>query len=341
MKHRRVVVSKHGGPEVLRTIEEEVPQPDAGEIRVRVEAAGVSAYDLMFRRSGLLPGAPKVPFTLGEDVVGLVDALGEGVDGFEVGQRVAAGTFSLGVGGGYAEFLCMAASEFVPVPAGADPAEAVCLIVNYGTSDTMLHHAAGVEKGERILVQGAAGGVGTALLELGKLADLELYGTASLHNHDLVKSLGATPIDYKSENVVRRVHELTGDGVDVVFDPIGGARQLGCSYRCLCNGGRLIWFGVAATKTRGPRVILGSLFMQGLLRLLPDGRSAPTAPNAGSYVRRVLPELLDLLVEGKLRPPIAGRIPLEEAARAHELMEHGRYAGKIVLVTEEYGRHRT
>jgi hypothetical protein len=157
MKHRRVVVPHHGGPKVLQVIEEDLPEPRAGEVRVKVEAAGVSAYDLMFRRSRLLPGTPKVPFTLGEDVVGIVDKLGEGVSGFELGERVAGGTFSLGVGGGYTEFLCMAASEWVPVPPGVDPAEAVCLVVNYVTAHVMLHRAADVQRGERILVQGAAG----------------------------------------------------------------------------------------------------------------------------------------------------------------------------------------
>jgi NADPH2:quinone reductase len=333
MKHRRVVVTRHGGPDVLRVMEEDLPEPKPGEVRVKVEAAGVSAYDLMFRRSRALPGTPKVPFTLGEDVVGVVDKLGEGVSGFEPGQRVAGGTFSLGVGGGYAESLCMTASEWVPVPPGVDPVEAVCLVVNYCTAHTMLHHAAKVKEGERILVHGAAGGVGTALLELGGLAGLEMFGTASKHNHELVSSLGATPIDYRTEDFVRRVRELAGDGVDVVFDPIGGAGQLWRSYRTLRKGGRLVWFGVAATKRRGMRVIPLTLLMRSLLALIPDGRKVPLAPNAGKYVAQTLPELFHLLAAGRLKPVVAARIPLVEAARAHELLEGGQYAGKVVLVT--------
>ncbi|MBN1859280.1 alcohol dehydrogenase catalytic domain-containing protein, partial [Candidatus Bipolaricaulota bacterium] len=121
MKHHRVVVTKHGGPDVLQMIEEDRPEPQAGEVRVKVLAAGVSAYDLMFRRSGKLPGTPRVPFTPGEDVVGVVDKLGEGVSTINVGQMVAGATFSLGVGGGYAEFVCMPAREWVPVPHGVDP----------------------------------------------------------------------------------------------------------------------------------------------------------------------------------------------------------------------------
>jgi NADPH:quinone reductase-like Zn-dependent oxidoreductase len=337
MKHRRIVVSKHGGPDVLQVLEEELPEPKAGEIRVRVLAAGVSAYDLMFRRSGKLPGTPRVPFTLGEDVVGVVEKLGEGVSAFEPGQTVAGATFSLGVGGGYAEYVCMPSSEWVPVPPGLDPAEAVCLVINYLTAHVMLHRAAKAQSGERILIQGAAGGVGTALLQLGKLVDLEMYGTASRYNHDLVLELGATPIDYHTEDFVERVRQLTGDGVDVVFDPIGGARQVWRSYRALGQGGRLVWFGVAAAKKTGLRVIPFTLLAVGLLKLIPDGKRVPTAPdlskdNAG--YRETLTELIRLLEAGKIKPLVAARIPLAEAAGAHELLERGGYAGKLVLVTD-------
>ncbi len=334
MKNHRVVVTRHGGPDVLRLIEEEMPEPREGEIRVRVQAAGVSAYDLMFRRTGRLPGTPHVPFTPGEDVVGIVDKLGDGATGCQLGQTVAGGTFSLGVGGGYAEYVCMAADQWVPVPTGVDPAQAVCLVVNYATAHVMLHQAAHVQAGEKILIQGAAGGVGTALLELGRVAGLEMYGTASATGLDVVARLGATPIDYRTEDVVQRIRDLAGNGVDAAFDPIGGARQLWRSYRTLRKGGRLIWFGVAATKSHGLRVIPLSLLAKAFLSLLPDGRKAPTAPNAGEYVVPVLPDLLALLAAGELRPVVAARIPLSEAAKAHELLERGGHAGKIVLVTQ-------
>jgi len=337
MKHRRVIVTRHGGPEVLRAIEEDLPEPKAGEVRVKVLAAGVSAYDLMFRQSGKLPGTPRVPFTPGEDVVGLVDKLGAGVSTLELGQTVAGATFSLGIGGGYAEYICMPADEWVPVPTGLDPAEVVCLVINYLTAHVMLHRAARVQSGERVLIQGAAGGVGTALLQLGKLAGLEMHGTASKQNHDLVSELGATPIDYRTEDFVRRIRKLTGDGVDVVFDPIGGARQVWRSYRALGRGGRLVWFGVASAKKNGLRVIPFTLLAIGLLKLIPDGRRIPTAPdlskdNAG--YREVLTELIQLLEAGKIKPLVASRIPLIEASGAHKLLERGGYAGKVVLVTD-------
>ena len=337
MKHHRVVVTRHGGPDVLQVVEEDLPEPQAGEVRVKVLAAGVSGYDLMFRRSGLLPGTPRVPFTLGEDVVGVVDKLGEGVSTVEPGQTVAGFTF--GDSGGYTEFICRPASEWVPVPSGVDPAEAVCVVVNYLTAHMAMHTSAKVRSGERILVHGAAGGTGSALLQLGKLVGLEMYGTASRYNHELVSALGATPIDYRTEDFVERIRTLTGDGVDVVFDPVGGARHLWRSNRALRKGGRLVWFGVAGTKKGGLRVIPLTLLMVALLKLIPDGKQAPLAPDLSkdkAWYRGTLTELLDLLAAGKIKPVVAERIPLAEAARAHELLERGGYAGKVVLVTSAH-----
>jgi NADPH2:quinone reductase len=282
---------------------------------------------------------------LGTDVVGVVDKLGEGVSSVEPGQAVAGATFSLDGLGGYTEFICLPANELVPVPSGVDPAEAVCVVVNYLTAHMALHRTANIQRGERILVHGAAGGVGTALLQLGKLAGLEMYGTASKHNHELVSALGATPIDYRTENFVRRVRyltkgeALTGDGVDVVFDPIGGARQLWRSHRAVRKGGRLVWFGVVATKKKGLLVIPFTLLMVALLKLIPGGKQTLLFPDLGednAWYRETLAELLDLLAAGRIKPVVAERIPLAEAARAHELLERGRYAGKVVLITDAY-----
>jgi NADPH2:quinone reductase len=337
MKHHRVIVTRHGGPDVLQAVEEDLPEPQAGEARIKVLAAGVSAYDAMLRRSGALPGSPRVPYTPGEDIVGVVDKLGEGVSTVEPGQTVAAFTF--GAAGGYTEFICRPAGEWVPVPPGVDPAQAVCLVVNYLTTYLAMHETAKVQRGERILVHGAAGGVGTALLELGRLAGLEMYGTASSYNHELVSALGATPIDYRTEDFLQRIQGLCGDGVDVVFDPIGGARHIWRSYRALRAGGRLVWFGMAATKKAGLWIIPTTLGMQGLLALMPGDKKAPLMPDLGTFTlahsdwyQETLTELLDTLAAGKLKPVVAERIPLLEAARAHELLERGGYAGKVVLV---------
>ncbi len=264
--NHRVVVTRHGPPEVLQVVEDALPEPQAGEVRVKVHAAGVSGYDIMDRRYSF-PGGPALPYTQGQDIVGVVDKLGEGISSLETGQTVAAFTF--GDNGGYSEYICRPASQLVPVPAGVDPVDAVCLVANYLTAYLAMHETARVQSGEKVLIHGAAGGVGSALLQLGKLAGLEMYGTASEYNHELVSALGATPIDYRSEDFVERVRSLTGDGVDAVFDPIGGATQVWRSYRALRKGGRLVWFGMAATKKKGLRVIPFTLMMQVLLGLLP------------------------------------------------------------------------
>jgi len=340
-RHRRVIVSRRGGPDVLQVVEEDLPDPGDGEIRVRVLAAGVSAFDLMYRRwAGRLPGSPRVPFTLGGDVVGVVDKLGEGVSSLKCDQMVAGGTLALGVGGGYTEFVCLPASDLVPVPPGVDPAEAVCLVVNYLTAHQHLHQIGKVHRGERGLIHGAAGGVGTALAQLGKLTGLEMYGKASRHNHELVSQLGATSIDYRTEDFVERIRSLTSNGVDVVIDTVGGPRHLWRSYRALSKGGRLVWLGSAAVEKQGLRVGLLSLPMMFLLRLIPDSKRAPKCPTLGEFTKKndkwyrdTLTELLDSLAAGRIKPVVAERIPLAEAARAHELLERGGHAGKVVLVT--------
>lgn len=331
MEYRRVIVSRYGGPEVLQVVEEAGPEPAEGQVRVRVQAAGVSAFDLMLRRSGVLPGTPRCPYTPGTCAVGVVDALGAGVSSLELQQPVACLLTSLGFGG-YATHLCLPAEAPIPIPGGLDPAEGVCLVVNYLTAHVMLHQAAKIQRGERILVHGAAGGVGGALLDLARLEGLEVYGTASAGNLERVRELGAEPIDYRSEDFVARVRERTGDGVDAVFDPIGGARQLWRSHQALRRGGRLVWFGVAATRDRGLGVIPCSLITQLLLALLPDGRRAPSAPDVEGPAPQVLPELFALLAQGKLQPRIAARLPLDEAIRAHELLEAGGHAGTVVLL---------
>lgn len=336
-RNHRIVVTRHGEPDVLQMVEENLPEPRADEVRIKVLAAGVSAYDLMHRHSGSLPGTPRVPFTLGIDVVGLVDMVGEAVSSVEQGQMVAGATFCLDSIGGYTEHICLPESEIVPVPKGVDPCEAVCLVTNYLTAYMAMHGVAGVQAGERVLIHGAAGGVGTALLDLGRLAGLEMYGTASAYNHQLVSDLGATPIDYRTEDFVQRIYELTDDGVEVVFDAIGGARQLWRSNRALRKGGRLVWFGVAAAKAGGLRVIPITLLTVSVLKILPNNRQLLLTPTLGEdnlWYRTTLTELLDLLAAGKIKPVVAARIPLREAVLAHELLERGGYAGKVVLVPD-------
>src|SRR5512147_2397423 len=200
MRHTRIIVTHYGGPDALRVIEEECPEPKDGEVRVRVLAAGVALPDIM-AREGIHPETPPVPFTPGWDLVGVVDRLGNGVSGLEPNQIVAA----LPISGAYAEFVCLPQRELVPVPSGLDAAEAVSLILNYVTAYQMLHRSAKVRSGQRVLIHGAAGGVGSALLQLGRLAGLEMYGTCSSRGASAVTDLGGIPIDYQHQDFVAEI----------------------------------------------------------------------------------------------------------------------------------------
>ena len=237
MRQTRIIVIHYGGPDALQVVEEECPEPKAGEVRVRVQAAGVSLPDIM-AREGIHPETPRVPFTPGWDLVGVVDGLGAGISGIEPGQIVAA----MPIHGAYAEFICVRRRELVPVPAGLDPAEAVTLILNYITAYQMMHRSAKVRSGQRVLIHGAAGGVGSALLQLGHLAGLGMYGTCSARGASAVSDLGGIPIDYRDQDFVGEIRRLTNEGVDAVFDPIGGAHTWH-SRQALRPGGRVVAYG--------------------------------------------------------------------------------------------------
>jgi NADPH:quinone reductase-like Zn-dependent oxidoreductase len=335
MKQKQVLLTKKGGPEVLEVVEREAPEPGPGEARVKVLATGVAFADVMMRR-GLYPGVPNFPFTPGYDLVGEVEDLGPNVSGVAVGQRVAALTQI----GAYAQYVSLPAGELVRVPAGIDAVEAASLPVNYVTAHQMLFRVAKVKPGERILVHGAAGGVGTAMLQLGRLQGLEMYGTASAGKHDLVSGLGATPIDYKAEDFVERVRALTGDGVDAVFDPIGGA-HVARSFGTLRRGGRLVVYGLSSSLASGGSFVGLAATTLGRIRLwntLPNGKRATFytintfKKKHPEWFREDLALLLGLLAEGRIQPIVAERLPLEEVVRAHELMESAGARGKLVLL---------
>src|SRR6187402_2067015 len=245
VRHTRIIVNHYGGPDGLRVVEEEFPEPKDGEVRVRVQAAGVSLPDVM-AREGVHPETPPLPFTPGWDLIGVVDQLGDGVSGIEAGQIVAA----LPISGAYAEFVCLPQSELVPVPSGLDAAEAVSLGLNYITAYQMLHRSAKVRSGQRALIHGAAGGVGTALLQLGRLATLEMYGTCSSRGARTVADLGAIPIDYQQLDFVEEIRRLTGSGVDVVFESIGGT-HIWRSRNALRAGGKVVAYGLTGSLHGG------------------------------------------------------------------------------------------
>jgi NADPH2:quinone reductase len=343
MRHRRVVVTHYGGPDALRVIEEECPEPRAGEVRVKVLAAGVSLPDIM-AREGTHPETPAVPFTPGWDLVGVVDRLGERVSEIEQGQLVAA----MPIHGAYAEFVCLPQGELVPVPSGLDAAEAVSVVLNYITAYQMMHRCVHVKPGQRALIHGASGGVGTALLQLGRLAGLEMYGTCSSRGTQAVTDLGGVPIDYRNQDFVQEVRRLTGEGVDVVFDPIGGS-HLWHSRKALRPGGSVVGYGLITSirgeglasrrpgrrqRFRGAAIfalyIAGGWILPGRKRVFPY--SIQTLKRLKpAWFREDLIVLLDLLRQRKIKPLIARRLPLAEARQAQEVLGKGGVIGKIVL----------
>jgi NADPH:quinone reductase len=336
MTYRRIVVPRYGGPELLTVAQAPVVDPGPGEVRVRVLAAGVGYPDILMRE-GTYPGGPRPPFTPGYDLVGVVDAIGDSVASVTRGQRVAA----LTVFGSYAEMVWLPEQELVPVPETLDLAEAVSVVLNYLTAYQLLHRAAAVTGGERVLVQGAAGGAGSAALQLGALAGLELLGTASGDGLRVVAELGAEPIDYRHEDVVARVRSF--GGADVVLDGLGGAVALR-SYRCLHRGGRLVMFGHHQTLVAGRKTLRSLIEFYGTgalvfsTRVIPDGRRVTTYQVAKQKVRRRdwfrtdLALLFDLLADRRIAPIVAGRIPLPDARAAHEALAQGGVNGKLVLI---------
>ena len=344
MKHTRIIITHYGGPDALQAVEEECLEPKQGEVRVKVLAAGVSLPDLLMRE-GVHPETPRLPFTPGWDLIGVVDRIGGSVSGIQPGQIVAA----LPISGAYAEFVCLAQSELVPVPSGLDAAEAVSLVLNYVTAYQMMHRSAKITPGQRILIHGAAGGVGSALLQLGHLSGLELYGTCSSRGASAVSDLGGIPIDYRNQDFVKEIHRLTSEGVDVVFDGIGGT-HIWRSRKALRPGGKVVAYGLTSSL-RGGRLASGRSGRRNRLHgipvfglyiaggwLLPSRRRV--VPYSIQWLKRLrqawfrqdLIALFHLLQQQKIKPIIAHRFPLAEARHAHELLGRGGVIGKIVLV---------
>ena len=356
---KRVIVDHYGGPEVVKVIDDQVPQPGPGEVRVKVLAAGVSYTDAMLRAGSYL-GVPKPPFTPGYELVGVVEELGPDCSRLRVGDRIG----TLTVWGADAERVCVLEANAVGVPEDRDPAEVMSLVFTHMTAYQLLHRTAGVKSGETVLVHGAAGRVGTAVLELGAVAGLRMYGTCSARDCAAVERLGAVAIDYRNEDFLVRVRQLTGgEGVDVALDGFGGGLSLR-SFRALRPGGRLVVFGHSGTVANGRKSWRGwikwyaataAVSLWGLLsprrrvlvyriqklreghQWLPVSGRRKALPVGGGprdpdWYREDFRALLDLLREGKIHPVVAERLPLTDARHAHELLESSADKGKLVLV---------
>ena len=323
MRYRSLVATQRGGPEVLRIIENNLRPPAAGEVRVQVLASPVCQDDVA-ARVGNRPFPAKLPFVPGYSIVGRVDALGPGVTGFAPGERVAA----LTTFGGHAEYIYLAAEKLATVPAGLDPAEAATLILNYLVAYQVLHRVARVKAGDKVLLIGASGGVGTALLQLGKLAGLKMYGLASANKHPTLAEHGAVPIDYRSQDFVAVVRQAEPAGLDFVFN--GFERGLAV----LGRGGVLIHYG-------GPQSL--SRFLVLLVKMIGYNLLSNGKPIQGNGTHRLGVELFkpdwatlfQLLSEGRIKPIISARLPLLDAARGYALLESGQVTGHIVLLAPE------
>jgi NADPH:quinone reductase-like Zn-dependent oxidoreductase len=339
MAMRAVWITKPGGPEALEVRETADPVPGPGQLRIRVRAAGLNFADVMAAQ-GLYPDAPKPPCVVGYEVAGVVDALGERTQGYAAGQRVLAMTHF----GGHADVVCVPTEHVLQIPDAMSFDEAAAIPVNYVTAYHMLFRVAGVRPGERVLVHMAAGGVGTAVLQLCRTVDdLEVFGTASAAKHKVLRAEGCThPIDYHATDYAAEVRRLTGgEGVDIVLDPLGG-NDWRKGLKLLRPCGRLVAFGfanLASGQRRRPAHLASQVLGVPLLtplQLMNHNRTV-SGVNIGrlwgqiAILREELQAVLALWEQEKIKPHIDGSYPFTEAAAAHRRILQRQNIGKIVL----------
>jgi NADPH2:quinone reductase len=332
-------------PAGLRLVQRVLPAPVAGQALVRVESTAVSFAESAMRR-GRYYGQPKFPFVPGYDLVGTVESVGPGVDRALIGRRVAALTKT----GAWATAVVLTAAELVEVPDGIGADEAETLVVNGLTAYQMMHGSAKVRAGQTVLVLGAGGGVGSILVQLARQAGVRVIGTAGPRHHEALRALGAEPVDYHDSDVASRIRELAPDGVDAVFDHLGGA-SVDLSYRLLNCTGTLVSYSIASRLDDKTPVLLTFMALLSKLaywNLLPTGKHAsfynvwtgagkPGSVKRAAFLSRLrtdLTHVFGLLQHGQLTAKVAARFPLTEVAAAMELSESaGRTAlGKIILV---------
>lgn len=330
-RNRVVQVRRFGAPDGLEVVDAPLPKAGRHEVRVRVLASSLSYTEVLIRRH-LYPQTMHLrpPFVMGYDVVGEIDQIGDSVRDFHIGDRVA----DMTVVGSNADYRTLRANDVARVPVGVDAAEAATLILSWTTAYQLLHRAARVQRGQRVLVHGAAGAVGQALLVLGRLADLELWGTARGEHTALVRELGATPIDYQREDFTR----VLPGGFDVIVDGIGedGYRR---SYAALKRGGLLCAIGFSASVQAQRRMlpIMMEIARLYLWRLLPGGKRAHfysvnvMRARHPTWFMEDLERLFGLLATGAIRPHVADRISFDEVPEAHRRLEAGGLEGKLVL----------
>ena len=336
MPWTRVKLNAFGGPEEmeLETVPD-LPEPAEREVRVLVLVTSAAFTDVIIRK-GMYPDVKdKPPFTPGYDMVGIVDATGPGTTGFKPGDRVA----DLTTIGAYAEHICLPEDRLTRVPEGVSDVDALGMILSAVTPYQMLTRVAKMRAGQSLLIHGAGGAVGTAMLQLAKDMGIAAFGTDMPTKHDLIRSLGATPIDADAPEAA--LLEATVGGVDAVFDPLGGD-SLSRSLHALKPGGMLVAFGFQNEVLGHGGSIPMDFVKLTLWDWLPNGHA--TAFYSIGAMRRKHPEwfredlgvLFGMLAEGRIAPVVAEVLALAEVRRAHERIEAGEVAGKLVLrVTEQ------
>src|SRR5580704_14235365 len=344
MTWQRIRIVRFGGPEVLELAEQPtIPEPGAGEVRIKVLAAGTGFTDSFIRRGRYPDFKGPLPFTPGYDIVGIVEKIGPGVAAPREGEVVA----DLCVVGGYAQYAIRPARFLVPVPDGVDPAEAVCIPLAYLTAFQMLTRYRRFSPGETILVIGASGTVGTALLGLARHFGLKAIGTCSAANIAAVEKFGAVAIDYRAGDFVAAVRKLTAGrmsraGVDAAFDAMGGS-HFARSFACLAPGGILIGYGAQTMAIGQENIIaaglgLARLKLWGALSFLFRGRRAiwysitDRRLSHPEEFRADMTALFELLRNGAIDPVVIGREPLAAAKNVHARIDAGGLGGKIVLL---------
>lgn len=331
MKYKSVVLTQRGGPEVLKVQEKVLRAPQSKEFQIKVMACGVGRTDVAMRY-GYYPFAPTPPFVPGYEIVGTVSAVGSAVSGFKIGDKVAA----LSVYGGYAEYIFLEEEHLVRVPDSVRPEKAAAMILNYCTAYQMLHRVLDLKRGDTILITGASGGVGSALVDLGKLAGLNMYGTASAAKHEMIANQGVVPIDYKAKDWVKKLKKMEPQGLDYVIDGIGGA-YINIGFLLLKKGGKLVEYGYPSFTG-----MLSGLFTLKLYSLYPNGKKGVSYGISQNYKkdkRSVIEDmktLFSLLSAGKIQPLITQRFSILEAAQANQQLESGMVSGKIVLVSKDH-----
>jgi len=341
---RAVVITRHGGPDVLRVEERPDPAVGPGEVRIAVRAAGINFADTM-ARAGTYPDAPNPPSTVGYEVAGEVESVGDGVEAFKAGDRVFAGTRF----GGYAELVSVPENQVYPLPKKLSFEQGTAVPVAYATAYTALVIMGGLKADERALIHAAAGGVGIAGTQIARNIGAEVFGTASPSKHDAIREQGVThAIDYRSQDFEAEVMRITGgEGVDVAIDAIGPS-SFRKSYRSLRSGGRLVMYGASEMQTGETRDLKAVL--KGLARMpgatMPWWKSmAVMNENKGVFglnmlkwwdteksLDRAIEPLREGLEKGRLVPVVAEAFPFDRAADAHRFIAERRNVGKVVLV---------